>query len=115
MTDQSPDPTARPKPATAASGLRQESIQPPPSLVENLLAPDIFAHEGIVEGQMLGNVVIKLVVWKWDASTTPPTKKRVVVGRVMMPVAGANAMAETAYSFVHENHLVKEPDAKDVQ
>ena len=62
-------------------------------LVENLYAPEVFATEPAAFSHGHGTVTITFSSWRFDNSTDPAVQKRVVIARLVMPTAGAQALA----------------------
>ena len=84
---------------------------------ENLFAPEIFATEGTYFSLTGPNVTVSLTSLRWDNSCQPPVLKRVVVGRVVMPIAAAQSLTVTLYDHLAKHgHEVQRPlDPKQVQ
>ena len=84
-------------------------------LVENLFAPEIFASESAFFATAPGVVAITLTSFRFDNSTDPAVHKRVVVGRLVMPTVGAQALAVGLYDFLKKNGLDPAPPPADPQ
>ncbi len=84
---------------------------------ENLAAPELFATEGTYFSLTGPNVTVTLTSLRWDNSSQPPVLKRVVVGRLVMPIAAAQSLTVTLYDHLAKHgHAVQRPlDPKDVQ
>jgi hypothetical protein len=74
-------------------------------LVENMFAPEVYATVASSFSAGFGSVTIKLVSMRWDNSVEPPVQKAVVVGRVTMPLQGAQTLAAGLQSFLAQNGL----------
>jgi hypothetical protein len=74
-------------------------------LIENMFAPEVYATVASSFSAGFGSVTIKLVSMRWDNSVDPPVQKAVVVGRVTMPLQGAQALAGGLQSFLTQNGL----------
>jgi hypothetical protein len=89
-----------------------------PKHFENLLAPEMFASEATAFSIHAGVISITFGSNRYDNSTVPPTLNQVVVGRLVMPPAGAKNLALGLYNFLAQNGMepIKRPkDATDVQ
>ncbi|RWF71879.1 hypothetical protein [Mesorhizobium sp.] len=64
------------------------------NLINNSHAPDIFADDAVGFFTYAGNMRITCVSDRSDYSTSPIAVNRVVIGRLVMPVAAAEAMAK---------------------
>lgn len=87
------------------------------SIEENLAAPEIFATEGTYFSLTGPNVTVTLTSLRWDNSHQPPVLKRVVVGRLVMPIAAAQSLTVTLYDHLTKHgHEIQRPlDPKQVQ
>lgn len=74
-------------------------------LIENMLAPETYATfaSGFSAGH--GTVSIKLVSVRWDNSIEPAAQRAVVVGRLTMPVQGAQALVAGLQAFLAQHGL----------
>jgi hypothetical protein len=79
-----------------------ENIAPPaaPPLVDNPTALEIFADEATGFFLHNGNLSITLSSARADHSSDPAPVSRVVVGRIVLPVNGALALALGLYDFL---------------
>ena len=86
-------------------------------IVENLAAPELFATEGTYFSLTGPNVTVTLTSLRWDSSSQPAVLKRVVVGRLVMPIAAAQSLTVTLYDqLAKHGHVIQQPlDPKDVQ
>lgn len=84
---------------------------------ENLAAPEIFATEGTYFALVGPNVTVTLTSLRWDNGVQPPVLKRVVVGRLVMPIAAAQSLTVTLYDHLAKHgHAIQRPlDPKDMQ
>ena len=69
-------------------------------LVENLTAPELFASEASFFALTAETASVTFTSFRWDNSTQPPSMKRVVVGRVVMPIAAAKALTASLYDYL---------------
>jgi hypothetical protein len=71
-----------------------------PTRFDNLAAPDLYVDS--LSGLALsgGNVHLTFEVARADHSSNPAPILRVIVGRVVMPTAAAEAMAQTIVDFL---------------
>lgn len=65
-----------------------------PKIINNPLSPDVFADAAIGFFTFNGNMRITLESARSDYSTSPIEVDRVVIGRLVMPVDSAEAMAK---------------------
>ena len=76
-----------------------------PQLIEDLFAPELFATEASSFSIDSGVVSITLASHRYDHSEAPATLKSVVVGRVVLPPAGAKKLAAALYDFLAKNGM----------
>ena len=69
-------------------------------ITEDLFAPEIFSSVVSQFSIASGHITIKLVSVRYDDSTAPPIKKAVVVGRVIFPILGAQALVTQLGEFL---------------
>ncbi len=79
--------------------------QEPTVLMENMFAPELYATFASSFSVASGSVTIKLVSSRWDNSVEPAVQKAVVVGRVTMPLQGAQTLAAGLQNFLAQNGL----------
>jgi len=84
-----------------------------PHLVEDLFAPELFATEASSFSIDSGMVSITLASHRYDHSEAPPELKSVVVGRVVLPPAGARKLAAALYDFLAKNGMEPVPRPKE--
>ena len=84
-------------------------------LVENLYAPEVFATEPAAFSHGHGTVTITFSSWRFDNSTDPAVQKRVVIARLVMPTAGAQALAAGLYDYLKKAGLDPVPPPDDPQ
>ena len=70
---------------------------------ENLSAPELYATEATYFGVTGPNATVTLTSLRWDNSAEPPVLKRVVVGRLVMPISAAQALAVALYDHLAKN------------
>jgi len=68
--------------------------------VENMFAPEVFSSFASSFAIASGAVTIKLVSARWDNSVEPAVQRAVVVGRITMPLQGAQTLAAGLTSFL---------------
>jgi hypothetical protein len=78
------------------------SNPPSPALLDNPLAPDVFAD--FVTGVALMGDCLRLTLAsnRSDYTTSPPTVRAVVIGRLVMPIAGAENLIEFVGSYLQQ-------------
>jgi len=81
----------------------------PPPLEENLQAPELFAGDAAFFTGGSGVISVTFVSYRWDLSAMPPVQKGVVVGRLVMPVAGARHLALGLYDYLKGQDLIDPP------
>lgn len=89
------------KPSTPApSAVVHPPVAPPLHFIDNPLAPELFASEPV--GFFLHNGVVTITFSSThaDHQGQPGEKSRVVVGRMVLPVHGAQALAAGLYDFL---------------
>jgi hypothetical protein len=93
------------------------SINPtqPLPFEENLSAPEAFASEASSFATGPGVVTITFTSFRFDNSTDPAVQKRVVIARLVMPTAGAQALAVGLYDFLKQSGLDPAPPPADPQ
>jgi hypothetical protein len=77
---------------------------PPPRFVDNPLAPDVFAEEAVGFFLLNGNVHITFATPRpnHDPQGAPHPINMVVIGRLIIPVPGAQALAAGLYDFLKQ-------------
>jgi hypothetical protein len=86
--------------------------------VEDLFSPELFATEASAFSIHAGVVTITLASNRYDNSVSPAVLNQVVVGRIVLPPAGAKSLAVGLYNFWSNNGMepVRRPkEATDVQ
>src|SRR5271166_5345055 len=91
-----------------ANGLRAK-----PEVVENILAPELFASEAFSFAHAGDVLTITLVSNRWDNSTLPGAPKSVVVGRLVMPMRGVQGLVGGLYDYLQRNGV--DPFARPTQ
>ena len=76
-----------------------------PQHVEDLFAPELFATEASSFSIDSGVVSITFASHRYDHGEAPPALKSVVVGRVVLPPAGAKKLAASLYDFLAKNGM----------
>lgn len=72
-------------------------------LMENMFAPELFASFASSFSLSAGSVTIKLVSSRWDNSVEPAVQKAVVVGRITLPLQGAQTLAAGLQHFLEQH------------
>jgi hypothetical protein len=75
------------------------------SYVDNPGAPDVFADEASGFFVRNGVISITFAAARIDHSTAPGPINRVVIGRLVMPVSGAQNLAVGLYDFLAQRGL----------
>jgi hypothetical protein len=70
-----------------------------------MFAPELYATFASSFSVGSGSVTIKLVSSRWDNSVEPAVQKAVVVGRVTMPLQGAQTLAAGLQTFLAQHGL----------
>jgi hypothetical protein len=70
-----------------------------------MLAPELYATFASSFSVTAGSVTIKLVSSRWDNSVEPAVQKAVVVGRVTMPLQGAQTLVAGLQNFLAQHGL----------
>ena len=81
------------------------------ALLDNPQAPELFASAATGFFVANGNIAITFESVRADHSTSPGPLNRVVVGRVVMPVPGAQALVVGLFDFLEKQGLVMEKRA----
>lgn len=76
-----------------------------PQHIEDLFAPELFATEASSFSIDSGVVSITLSSHRYDHSEVPAALKSVVVGRIVLPPAGAKKLAAALYDFLAKNGM----------
>jgi hypothetical protein len=87
-------------------------------IVENVFAPEVFASEAAFFAMGPGVITITFTSYRWDNTVSPGVQKRIVIGRLTMPIVGAQALAADLYSNLKQAGLDPVPppsDPKQVQ
>ncbi len=72
-------------------------------LLENLHAPELYVTSASSLAMVSGVLTITLISSRVDNSGNLSTRRRVVVGRISMPVAAGADLATQLYSFLNNN------------
>src|SRR4051812_6872148 len=75
------------------------------SIIDNPHAPEVFAEGALGFFLKDGNVHVTFSAPRVDHRTSPGPINRVVVGRVVMPLAGAHGLALGLYDFLKKNGI----------
>lgn len=82
-------------------------------LIENVLAPEVFAVEASSFMAGAGFVSVTLTSFRYDNTTPPGEQKKVVIGRLVMPVVGAHGLATGLFDFLVRSGLVPAPPRQE--
>jgi hypothetical protein len=74
-----------------------------PPLIDAAFAPEIFATEVVGFWLLNGNVHLTLATGRSDYSVGPGKINRVVIGRLILPVSGAQGLAAGLYDFLKKH------------
>jgi hypothetical protein len=69
-------------------------------VAENLFAAEVYADDASFFSIKNGNVSIAFSSLRFDNSSDPGVMKRVIIGRLVIPVANAQALAIGLYDFL---------------
>ena len=81
----------------------------PAALIDNPQAPEWYATEAVGFMNTLGNIHITLAAPRATHTTVPGPVNRVVIGRIVLPVAGAQALAAGLYDFLKSQGMDPNP------
>lgn len=88
-----------------------------PPVIENLHAPEMFAHA--IPNFSIGNGVVTLTLTstRWDITSIPARQSVVVVGRLTVPVGTARLLATSLHDFLEQQGVpaVSDDDKKHMQ
>src|SRR5215471_5021147 len=84
-----------------------------PPLIDNPLAPEFFADEATGFFGHQGNLSITFSSARVDHRSDPGPVSRVVVGRVVVPIAAAAALAVGLYDFLRKMGIDPERPTPD--
>ncbi|WP_291204327.1 hypothetical protein [Hyphomonas sp.] len=96
------------KEVEAATG-QPEGIPP---VVENLLGLELYADTALFFAHKNGNVSIQLTSLRFD-NGDKGAAKWVTVGRLVMPIAGAQALSAGLFDYLKSHGLTPEIDPKN--
>jgi hypothetical protein len=74
-------------------------------MLDNPHAPDAFATDAAGFSLIGGNVGVTLITTKVDHSASPPVPTGVVIGRLVMPIDGAQRLASGLAEFLRRRGL----------
>lgn len=83
---------------------------PPVSFVHDRHSPDIFADAMAGLFFFNGNLRITFESVRVDHATSPGPVDRVVIGRLVMPIAAAEYMARAVLDFVEKQKAPRPPE-----
>ena len=76
-----------------------------PPVLDNVFGPEVFASTAAFFAIGDGVVTITLASLRFDNSTTPAERKLVVVGRLVMPISGAQGLALGLHDFLEQKGI----------
>lgn len=79
------------------------------TVLENMFAPEIFASEASFFSLAPGLVTITFTSYRFDHTNLPGVQRKVVVGRLVLPATGAQALAAGLYDYLSKNGLTPIP------
>jgi hypothetical protein len=82
---------------------------PAVDLVHNMHAPDVFADNATGFFVFGGNIKITFESMRVDHTTTPGPVHRVVIGRLVMPINGAEVLARGLLDFIAQQRALATP------
>jgi hypothetical protein len=85
---------------------------PIPKFVDNPTAPELFAAAATGFFAANGTITITFEAVRADHSDNPGSLSRVVVGRVVMPVPGAQGLAIGLFDFLQKQGVAFEKAAE---
>ena len=86
-----------------------------PNLVHNPHSADVFADSAVGFFTFNGCMRITFESVRSNYTATPPTLDNVVIGRLVMPVPAAKAMAESILSQIQQMQAEPQPPSVSVQ
>jgi hypothetical protein len=75
---------------------------PVPPMLDNPVSPDIFADFAVGAVVIAGCLRITLASNRNDYTTTPPTARNVIIGRLVMPIVGAENLLEFVGEYLKQ-------------
>jgi hypothetical protein len=94
--------------------LEQKALKDIP-VVDNLFAPEVFASEASFFSFAPDVVTITLTAFRWDHSANPAAQRRVVVGRLVMPIPGVRHLAAGLADYLRRSGLEPTPIAQETK
>lgn len=89
-----------------------ENEGPPVTFLDNAFAPEVFSTRAVGFFFNEGNVHITFESVRINHVTTPGPVNRVVIGRVVMPLAGAQSLAVGLFDFLKTQGLAPDLTAE---
>lgn len=83
----------------------------PPSIIDNLFGAEVYADDVAFFAHKGNNVSMQLVSARFDANDGGKLKL-VTVGRLVMPIAGAQGLAVGLYDYLKKNGLAPDVDPR---
>jgi hypothetical protein len=80
----------------------------PLPILENLLAAEVYADAAAFFSFKSGNVSITFVSHRYDNSTPSAVPKHVVIGRLVIPLEGAQGLAVGLFDYLKQRGLIPE-------
>jgi hypothetical protein len=85
---------------------------PPLTFIDNPHAPEVFADSATGFFNLAGNIRITFESLRVNHATTPGPINRVVMGRIVMPIDAAEALARGLLDFIHQQRTQQNPPAQ---
>jgi hypothetical protein len=82
-------------------------------LIDNLHAPDVFATGATGFINLGGAIAITFETVRADHRSNPGPVNRVVIGRLVLPNRGAQALAAGLLDFLKQHNLAPNPPTPD--
>ena len=95
------------------AGAEEKGFSGATDYIEDLHAPELFTTGASSFANGPGMVTITFVSHRFDNSARPPRPVCLVVGRVVMPIASARALALDLYDYLTKNGLCPDLKAAD--
>ena len=83
-----------------------------PAFLDNPHAPDVFADAATGFFLFGGNIRVTFESFRVNHSSSPGPVSRVVIGRLVMPLAQAEALAKGLLDFINQQRTQQNPPAQ---
>jgi hypothetical protein len=84
-------------------------------VLENVCAPEVFASEASFFSIGPGVLTITFTSYRFDNTTSPGAQRRVVVGRLVMPIPGAQGLSVGLYDYLKKTGYDPSPKPDNPQ